>query len=36
MTLAVAGLADIRKLRREGPTSEEIAKRFGDEGSLDR
>jgi uncharacterized membrane protein YbhN (UPF0104 family) len=36
MTLAIVGLADVRKLRREGPTSEEIAKRFGDEGSMDR
>lgn len=36
MTLAIAGLADIRKLRRESPPPEEIAKRFGDEGSLGR
>jgi uncharacterized membrane protein YbhN (UPF0104 family) len=35
MTLAIAGLADIRKLRREGPPPEVIAKRFEDEGSLD-
>jgi uncharacterized membrane protein YbhN (UPF0104 family) len=36
MTLAIVGLADIHRLRREGPAPEEIAKSFDDEGSLDR